>query len=319
MIGFLVTGLQAIVGREITVGFGPVPGRCFFDGVRDWRVVVMRMLRCFLLGGVLVLPPALASAKCRQALALGLDVSGSVDAAEFRLQLDGLAGALADPDVQNAFFAMPTAPVDLAVFLWSAPNYQPLIVDWTSVTGPDVLSRIAGQLHGTRRHAAPPGTALGAAMETGAALLERRTDCWSRTLDLSGDGKHNVGPHPKSVRPVVANLGITLNALVIGADAPQIGDIRQTEISELSSYFQAYVITGPDAFVQTALGFEDYENAMIRKLTRELEGLVVSGNVPPDVNPSPPQEMMPISGPPRSATWNTKIWTAPPDPSNSSN
>jgi hypothetical protein len=69
---------------------------------------------------------------------------------------------------------------------------------------------------------------------------------------------------------------ITINGLVIGADAPDIGDVRQVEIGELSAYFRAYVIHGPDAFVETAIGFQDYQNAMTRKLLRELDGLVFS-------------------------------------------
>ncbi|MCX8955594.1 DUF1194 domain-containing protein, partial [Ruegeria sp. NA] len=40
-----------------------------------------------------------AFGECRQALALGLDVSGSVDSREYRLQLDGLASALTRPEV----------------------------------------------------------------------------------------------------------------------------------------------------------------------------------------------------------------------------
>jgi hypothetical protein len=36
------------------------------------------------------------------------------------------------------------------------------------------------------------------------------------------------------------------------------------------------VITGSGAFVETALGFDDYEAAMTRKLLRELEVLAVS-------------------------------------------
>ena len=38
------------------------------------------------------------AAACRQALALGLDVSGSVDAVEYRLQTAGLAAALMAPE-----------------------------------------------------------------------------------------------------------------------------------------------------------------------------------------------------------------------------
>ena len=36
------------------------------------------------------------------------------------------------------------------------------------------------------------------------------------------------------------------------------------------------MIVGPDAFVETALGFEAFEDAMVRKLLRELQGLALS-------------------------------------------
>ena len=42
---------------------------------------------------VVLLLPGVARAQCRQALLLALDVSGSVDAREYRLQLDGLAAS----------------------------------------------------------------------------------------------------------------------------------------------------------------------------------------------------------------------------------
>ena len=63
---------------------------------------------------------------------------------------------------------------------------------------------------------------------------------------------------------------------MIGVDDPNIGDIRQSEIGELASYFRAEVILGPDAFVMTAIGFSDYARAMRAKLLRELDGLVFS-------------------------------------------
>ena len=65
---------------------------------------------------VLTLLAAPADAACRQALALGLDVSSSVDDTEYRLQLDGLAAALLKPEVRAAFLALPDAPVRLYVF-----------------------------------------------------------------------------------------------------------------------------------------------------------------------------------------------------------
>jgi hypothetical protein len=54
-------------------------------------------------------------------------------------------------------------------------------------------------------------------------------------------------------------------------------DRRPPEIKELSSYFRANVIRGPDAFVETALGFSDYAQAMERKLLRELQSIALSG------------------------------------------
>jgi len=211
------------------------------------------------------------AADCRQALALGLDVSGSVDGREYRLQLDGLAAALTDPRVARALLSLPAAPVRLAVYEWSGPGYQRPLLDWTEVADRATLDRIAARLRATGRQPAPPATGLGAAMRHGAALLDEQPRCWRRTLDISGDGRHNQGPHPRAVKAQLEPRGITLNALAIGADAPRGGDARQEEIGALSSYFRAWVILGPGAFVQTALGFEDYQAAMTRKLLRELD------------------------------------------------
>lgn len=218
-----------------------------------------------------------ATAACRQALVLALDVSGSVDAGEYRLQIDGVARALQDPDVRARILAMPQAPVDLAIFEWSEAGHMPLLVGWTTLSDDAAIDAVAQRLRGTRRSPAPPGTALGHAMERGLALLDERAACWKRTLDISGDGQRNTGPHPREVKPALTAAGVTVNALVIGADNPTIGDTRQAEIAELSSYFRINVITGPDAFVQTALGFDAYADAMRRKLLRELDGFVFSG------------------------------------------
>ena len=219
---------------------------------------------------------AQAEAACRQALVLALDVSGSVDAGEYRLQIEGVARALQDSEVRARILAMPQAPVDLAVFEWSEPAHMPLLIGWTTLSDDTAIDAVTDRLRAIQRSPAPPGTALGHAMERGLALLDERAACWKRTLDISGDGQRNSGPHPRDVKPVLAAAGVTVNALVIGADNPSIGDARQAEIAELSSYFRTNVIVGPDAFVQTALGFEAYADAMRRKLLRELDGFVFS-------------------------------------------
>lgn len=205
---------------------------------------------------------------CRQALALGLDVSGSVDTREYRLQLDGLAQALGDPDVVDALLSQPEVPVRVAVYEWSDPGQERLILAWTSITSELALIEIQNKLRATERAAMGPSTGLGAALQVGFDLLEQQPDCWTRTLDISGDGKGNTGRRPQDI--ATAPDGVTVNGLVIGVDNIALGQIRDLQIGELAAYYNAYVIRGPGAFVETALGFEDYAEAMRRKLLREL-------------------------------------------------
>ena len=68
---------------------------------------------------LLACAPVPALADCRLALALALDVSSSVNAAEDRLQREGLAAALTSDEVVEAALALPGQEVTLAVFEWS--------------------------------------------------------------------------------------------------------------------------------------------------------------------------------------------------------
>lgn len=232
-----------------------------------------------LLAIVLACAAGTASAQdaCRQALAIALDVSGSVDAREYRLQMGGLAQALGSASVRAALLERPETPVELLVYEWSGPHDQLTIVPWSRISVSADLDRVIDQLTTVeRRESSTPGTALGVAMLRGASELATRGHCWRRTLDISGDGKSNLGPRPRTLKQRLLSEDITINALVIGADNPATGDVRQHEIAELSAYFKAEVIVGPDAFIEVALGFDNYAEAMERKLLRELDGLVLS-------------------------------------------
>ena len=240
----------------------------------------MRVSSLGLVALLALVHPVVAQTTCRQALALGLDVSGSVDGTEYRQQLDGLATALGDPEVTAALLGLPGAPVRIAVYEWSDPRDSRLVLDWTEVTDHAAVMRIQSTLRQTERTAMRPSTGLGAALQTGFTLLGQQPDCWKRTLDISGDGKGNVGRRPQDVEDLSGV--ITVNSLVIGADDARGGDNRAVQVGELAAYFTAYVIRGPDAFVETALGFEDYADAMRRKLLRELAVLAIGQVMPAD-------------------------------------
>ena len=233
------------------------------------RAIAFAMTAC------LAAPALGADLACRQALALGLDVSGSVDEEEYRLQLDGLAAALRAPQVQEAFLAMPQAPVELAIFEWSGLNQHRLLVDWTPVTDAETLGRISARLRGTFGSYTDPSTAIGAAMVFGAGLLDQRRNCWQHTLDISGDGPANIGPAPGLIPDAVLG-GITINGLVITPASRANTTKNLRNVKTLLEYYQAQVTRGPGAFVETADDFADFESAMTRKLLRELAGLSLS-------------------------------------------
>lgn len=215
--------------------------------------------------------PALAQASnCRLALALALDVSGSVDGDEYLLQLGGIARALEDPAVQNALFSMPDAPVALMIFEWSSGRYQKDLLPWTQISSAVELARITAGLRSWQRAPAPEATGIGAALEYAAGVFSGGPLCWRRTLDVSGDGKNNDWPVPRDVLKTGALGGITINGLVIGQEMIRGDDERAVGVAELSAYYTANVIQGTGAFVEVALGYEDYANAMARKLLREL-------------------------------------------------
>tara|TARA_R100000322_G_scaffold60379_5_gene37220 strand:- start:3077 stop:3784 length:708 start_codon:yes stop_codon:yes gene_type:complete len=219
-------------------------------------------------------PAASQDGTCRQALVLALDVSGSVDSGEYRLQMDGLAQALTDPQVARAILAPGAAPIALYVFEWSGPQFQNLLVDWTLVTDRPTLNGIAGTLRDTRRSPSPPSTALGTAMAVGGSALARGPECWKGTIDISGDGKSNTGPRPQDLDDLAQLEGVTVNALVINTiDSMGAGPGDD----DLFSYFENLVIRGPGAFVERADGFEDYARAMKKKLLREINALAVGG------------------------------------------
>jgi hypothetical protein len=211
---------------------------------------------------------SVAQAACRQALVLGLDVSGSVDGAEYRLQLEGLARALEASEVQAMALAMPQAPIRLAVFEWGGEVQQRLLVDWTELQTPGDMARVAAQLRAAQNRYDDPNTAIGSAILWGAEML-RAQECWQKTLDISGDGPSNTGPHPGSLSEASV-AGITVNGLVVGPQSRANTSKDLSQVTSLQAHYERHVIRGPGAFVETAMDYEDFARAMQRKLQREM-------------------------------------------------
>ncbi|PJI92473.1 uncharacterized protein DUF1194 [Yoonia maricola] len=219
--------------------------------------------------------PAVAQAACRQALSLGLDVSSSVDRSEYTLQLEGVIAALNAPVVVDILFLQPDAPVRIQVFEWSGPVNQTVIVPWTTINAPSDLAAITARLRAHQRGVPAPTTAVGSALLAGFSYLEQQSDCWVRTLDLSGDGETNTGPLPEDIPDAQTPTGVTVNGLVVGS-GNFFGDrVSRDALVDLEVYYRENVIRGPVAFVEVAQSYDDYAATMERKLLRELSALTV--------------------------------------------
>ncbi|MEM7684324.1 MAG: DUF1194 domain-containing protein, partial [Pseudomonadota bacterium] len=162
----------------------------------------MRHLALLVLA-ITLLVPVSAQAYCKLALAFALDVSSSVNDGEYRIQLHGLADALASDEVQNAILSPEGAHIMAAAYEWSGYPQQTLLLDWTKLDTPGAISLFANKLRQTRRRYAEFPTALGKAVEFGAHLLHRAPPCSRQVLDISGDGHRGQG----RFRPVRQDRG----------------------------------------------------------------------------------------------------------------
>ena len=203
-----------------------------------------------------------AADECRLALLLALDVSSSVDAGEDALQRGGLAAALVAPEVQRAFFAAP-APVAIAIYEWSGRYNQEILVDWRLVREARDLAEIAATVRASRRSYAEFPTAMGYALGFGAGMLRDAPRCVQQTIDMAGDGVNNEGFPPAAAYAEFPFDEVIVNGLVIVSDA-------EDEDGDLVAFYRNQVLHGPGAFLEIAVGFEDYERAMRRKLEREV-------------------------------------------------
>ncbi|MBX2854988.1 MAG: DUF1194 domain-containing protein [Rhodobacteraceae bacterium] len=195
---------------------------------------------------------------CHLSLILALDVSASVDAREYKLQQEGVASALVDPDVSRMILSQ--GGIWIMAFEWSGSRHQYPQMQWTFLGDMAAINAASEQLRVARRRVNEFPTSLGYAL--GRALQELRKApevCVRRVVDVAGDGVNNDGFPPASAYRANDMTGITINGLVIEGETPP-----------PAPYYLEQVIRGPGAFVEVADDYDDYARAMRRKLLREL-------------------------------------------------
>jgi hypothetical protein len=203
-------------------------------------------------------------------LLLAVDVSPSVDADEYVLQIHGIASALRHPDVIDAISRAAPNGVAVALMQWAGPREQLLSVPWSVVRDQATAKALATEIETVVRPVTNGGTAIGDALARGVKLLaEGGFQATRQVIDISGDGRTNIGDSPAPVRTSAVSRGITVNGLVI-----------LNEEQQLNAYYLKRVVGGPGAFVLRIQNFGDFAEGMRLKLIREIEISWATGGSP---------------------------------------
>lgn len=209
-----------------------------------------------------------ATQACDLALVLAVDVSGSVDGEEYKIQMEGLAEALRDGAISEALVVREAA---VQVVQWTGTGRHRVSVPWTRIRNFDDTDWLADEIEKDQRIWRNFSTALGEAVRFAQRSFDEVPDCRRKVIDVSGDGRSNEGIRPPELHASLLAEGIIVNGLAIEAYD-----------KGLTAYFEEQLIVGPGAFAMRAASFEEYPDRIKRKLLREITKQVSTLNVDED-------------------------------------
>jgi hypothetical protein len=195
-------------------------------------------------------------------LVLAVDVSGSVDAERYALQMAGIAAAFEDRAVQEAILAGPRGSLLITLVQWS--DKAQISVPWTLITTAEDARDFARKVRAAPRRA-DQFTCMSQMMRFVAdKVLPRMPRRADRTvIDVSGDGHDNCNPATPvdAVRDELVVEKVTINGLPI---------LEGDEAATLQQWYGGHVIGGTGAFLLPASGFSDFARAMRQKFITEI-------------------------------------------------
>jgi hypothetical protein len=210
--------------------------------------------------------PARAQQAVDVELVLAVDTSSSVTDAEFNLQMVGLSEAFRDERVLGAIEAAGDLGIAVSLVQWAGARDQVISIDFMWLRGAGDAEAFAREIEATPRFVIGGGTAIGSAIDFCARLLVNNGFEGIRSvMDISGDGRANQGALPTRRRDAALARGIIINGLVILNEDPSV-----------DRYYLDNVIGGTGAFILTADDFEDFSEAIVKKLVREISGVPIA-------------------------------------------
>lgn len=229
----------------------------------------MRHAQRFLAPFVALLLASAADAADREVdleLVLAVDMSGSMDRDEKRLQREGYVAAIASEAFAAALREGAWRRIALSYLEWAGPTSQVVVMDWRLIDGPEAARAFSEEL------AAAPlslirGTSISGAIDYAVEMFEDNGfEGWRKVIDVSGDGANSRGGPVEAARDAALARGVTINGLPLMLRPSWIG-------AGLAQYYADCVVGGPGHFVLPVTAEAELADAIRRKLVLEVAGL----------------------------------------------
>jgi hypothetical protein len=224
------------------------------------------------------------------ALVLAVDVSDSVDAERYRLQMEGIARALEDPAVVDAITSGPRGGIVLSLLAWS--DDAELVMPWQIIRNAEQARRVAGTVRTLPQKGGEYTCVARMLVRVHDNILPQATLRADRVvIDVSGDGIDNCAVRKASdeARDAIVAQGATINGLPIIVqgenDVVGVGTFRRPgfafedlgldrDATTLDAWYRDHVIGGAGGFLHVANGYEDFGRAFRHKFVTEISARV---------------------------------------------
>ena len=211
-------------------------------------------------------------------LALGVDISYSMDPDEQALQREGYIKALTSREFLQALRQGINGKIAVTYFEWAGYSERRVVVPWRLIEGPESADAFVGEIAATPYRRAAR-TSISGAIEFGAQLFENSGFRGiRRVIDISGDGANNNGQLVTISRDATVAKGITINGLPIVAKRLNYATM---DIERLDIYYEDCVIGGPGAFVVPIESRDKFIEATRTKLVLEIAGRMPEARIIP--------------------------------------
>ncbi|MEK1887632.1 MAG: DUF1194 domain-containing protein [Phyllobacterium sp.] len=202
-------------------------------------------------------------------LVLAVDASRSMEPFEQKIQREGYIAAFRRKEVIEAIREGVNGRVAITYVEWAGSTVQRVIIPWTLVDSAEASEKLANALD-QPIPSTQSRTSISGAIDFSSSLFDNNGFKGMRkVIDISGDGANNNGRPVADARDEAVANGIIVNGLPLMTRGDFYSDWA---VADLDIYYSNCVIGGPGAFMIPVNSWDQFPEAVRRKLVLELAG-----------------------------------------------